>query len=342
MSSPLFLPSLLRFWESEGFDPSGKSFLLGISGGADSVALLELFVREVAPRFGLRKDAIAAVHVNHRLRADSDRDQLLVEELCRDRGVPLHVETLDPGTRRSGQSVEMWGREQRYAAFARASARFSQTSARGHTLLTAHHRDDAVETFYLRLWRGTGLAGMAGIPFVRADGVTRPLLPVDRASLRAWLRALGTPWREDGSNADTRIARNWVRHRLLPPLRAADPAFDETVFRLTRAVAGTLPAWERWMRAEHPVEVVVDLGGIPAAWLRAGMESEALKSCLPALGIAAPAPELLTELRRQALAGVQGNSKGSPPKIQVRIDESSVLVEKRGILVRSQSFFSRK
>jgi tRNA(Ile)-lysidine synthase len=326
MSTPPFLPSLLSFWESEGFDPSGKSFLLGVSGGADSVALLELFVREVAPRWGA---SLAAVHVNHRLRPEAAMDQLLVEELCADRGVPLRVETLDPSARRPGQSVEMWAREQRYAAFARASARFG-----AGTILTAHHRDDAVETFYLRLWRGTGLAGLAGIPFRRADGVTRPLLPVDRAALRAWLRALGTPWREDASNVDARIARNWVRHKWLPPLRAADPRLDEKVFRITRSVAALLPAWERWVEAEHPVEAVVELGGIPAAWLRAGMEVEALKNCLPALGVAAPAPELTAELLRQAA--------GATPKIQVRVDESTVLVEKRGILVRSHSVFRRK
>ena len=88
MSSPSFLPSLLSFWESEGFDPAGKSFLLGVSGGADSVALLELFVREVAPRWNLKPGSVSAIHVNHSLRADSGMDQLLVEELCAGRGVP--------------------------------------------------------------------------------------------------------------------------------------------------------------------------------------------------------------------------------------------------------------
>jgi tRNA(Ile)-lysidine synthetase-like protein len=328
MSSPAFLDDLFFFWEREGFDPSGKSFLIALSGGADSVALLELFVREVAPRW---KTPLFAVHVNHRLRAEAGLDQLLAEDLCRDRGVPLHVETLDPASRRAGQSLEMWGREQRYAAFARAAARFGAPSL---NLLTAHHRDDAVETFFLRLWRGTGFAGLAGIPFRRADGVTRPLLPLPRAALREWLRALGTPWREDASNLDARIARNWVRHRLLPEWRAREPDLDARVFRLTRAAASALPAWERWMAAEHPVEAVADLGGIPAGWLRAGMEAAALKACLVALGLERPAPELITELLRQA--------QGTGARIQARIDESSVLSEKRGILVRSRSEFRRK
>ncbi len=104
MATPVWFEALQNFWASEGFDPAGKSFLLGVSGGADSVALLELFVREVLPRWG---GSLSAIHVNHRLRADSGIDQLLVEELCASRGVPLRVETLDPETRRAGQSVEM-------------------------------------------------------------------------------------------------------------------------------------------------------------------------------------------------------------------------------------------
>ncbi len=325
MSSPSWLDSLLRFWSDEGFDPSGKSLLLGISGGADSVALLEFFTREAIPRFQCR---LSAVHVNHRLRSDAGLDQMLVEELCADRGVPLHVETLDPETRRARQSVEMWGREQRYAAFLRGAARFG-----AGTILTAHHRDDVVETVCLRLWRGTGLAGLAGIPFRRDDGVTRPLLPVSRAALRAWLAELGTPWREDESNADARVPRNWVRHRLLPAWRREDASVDDRLFRIARSTAGLLPAHERWARAEHPEEEVRERGGIPVDWLRSGMDGAALKRLLPVIGVAAPSPELLGELLRQVESGAR--------EIRVRVDSRTVLREKGGILALTNSAFSR-
>jgi tRNA(Ile)-lysidine synthetase-like protein len=325
VSTPSFLPSLLQFWSDEGFDPAGKTLVLGISGGADSVALLELFVREASPRLGC---TLFAVHVNHRLRPDAGLDQAFVEELCADRGVPLRVETLDPASRRRGQSIEMWGREQRYAAFARAAA-----SCGAAFILTAHHRDDAVETACLRLWRGTGLAGLAGIAFLRADGVVRPLLPVPRAALRPWLRSLGTPWREDESNADTRVPRNWLRHRLLPAWRAADPELDARVFRITRDVAALRPAWERWMREEHPEDEVRERGGIPVEWLRDGMDAATLKALLPALGITDPGPELAAEILRQA-AGKAG-------KIRARADESTVLGEKRGVLAATRSIFKR-
>ncbi len=323
--TPTFLPPLLDFWSSEDFDPSGGAFVIGLSGGADSVALLELFVREAAPRFGCK---VFAAHVNHRLRADSGLDQVFVEELCAGRNVPLHVETLDPETRRRGQSAEMWGREHRYAAFARAAARFGAGG-----VLTAHHRDDAVETVLLRLWRGTGIAGLAGVPFRRADGVTRPLLPVARAKLRAWLRELGTAWREDSTNLDARVPRNWVRHALLPALRAEDPEVDRRLFRIARDAASLLPAWERWTREEHPEEEALSRGGVPVEWLRAGMDAATLRGLLRALGVADPTPELAAEILRQAAAGAA--------RIRARADSATLLTEKDGILVAKRSIFER-
>jgi len=328
VSTPSFLPDLLRFWSDEDFDPTGKSLLLGVSGGADSVALLELCVREVAPRFGC---IVRAVHVNHSLRPDAGHDQRLVEELCADRGVPLHVETLDPLLRRAGQSTEMWGREQRYRVFARIAA---QTGC--SLILTAHHRDDVVETFCLRLWRGTGLAGLAGIPFRREDGVVRLLLSVDRSALREWLRELGTPWREDESNADARIPRNWVRHHLLPSWRAEDPEVDARIFRAARTVAALRPVWERWLRAEHPVEEVRERGGIPVEWLSDDLDATVLKALLREIGIADPSPELAAEILRQATRASE-----KVATVRVRADESTVLTLKRGILAATRSVFKR-
>jgi len=320
---------LLRFWADEGFEPAGKTLLLGISGGADSVALLELCVREIAPRFDC---TLSAVHVNHGLRAAALLDQRFVEELCAAHGVPLDVVTLDPATRPRRQSVEMWGRAQRYAAFARIAAR------RGADfVLTAHHRDDVVETLCLRLERGTGLTGLAGIPFARAGGIVRPLLPVGREDLRSWLSARGTPWREDESNLDTRIPRNWVRLRLLPRWRAADGDVDERLYRIARHATAVLPAWERWSQAEHPVVDVRARGGIPLEWLRAGLDTTTLRTLLRVLGVASPGPELAAEVLRQA-----ARAETQSGRLQVRADETTVLTGSKGLLVASCSVFKRK
>lgn len=289
------------------------------------MALLEVGVRELAPRFGC---SLHAVHVNHGLRPDAGLDQRLVEELCAARGVPLTVVTLAPETRRKGLSLEMWGREERYAAFARAAS-----AVGAHHVVTAHHRDDVVETLCLRLQRGTGLAGLAGIPFLRADGVARPLLPVSRAALRAWLTELGTPWREDESNADARIPRNWVRHRLLPAWRAEDPEAEARLYRIARAVTALLPAWEEWSRAEHPVDAVRAQGGIPLEWLRDGLEPARLREMLRVLGVAAPTPELGAEILRQAARS---------GAVRARADESTVLIGKDGLMTAVRSIFKRK
>ena len=311
--------SLQKFWADEGFDPSRKKLLLAVSGGSDSVALLEFFHREVIPQ---QHDCqLFAVHINHRLRVEADEDQAFVEKLCRDRGIPLEVEVLDPANRQTGQSVEMWARDSRYQTFARARKNFG-----ADFILTAHHLDDAVETFCLRLWRGTGMAVLAGIPFQRPDGIVRPLLPVSRADLKAWLLETGTPWREDLSNANEGIPRNWVRHHLLPAWRKEEPDLDARVFRITREVAKLKHSWEKWLEEFYPSEEVRARGGIPMEWLRDGeVDSTFLRHLLPLLGVDRPVPEVMAEIMRQ--------TRNSQQRIQVRVDDGTVLTEKNGALV---------
>ncbi|HLU69822.1 MAG TPA: tRNA lysidine(34) synthetase TilS, partial [Fibrobacteria bacterium] len=299
----------------------------GVSGGADSVALLELCVRELVPRFGC---SLHAVHVNHGLRADAEADQRFVEALCAARGVPLDVALLAPETRPRRQSTEMWGREQRYTHFARVKARVG-----AHHVLTAHHRDDVVETVCLRLERGTGLTGLSGIPFARAGGVVRPLLPVPREELRTWLRALGTSWREDESNADTRIPRNRVRLRLLPQWRAADAEVDARLYRIARQVTRLLPAWDQWQQEQYPAATVRVHGGIPLEWLRSGLDATLLRALLRILGVARPGPELAAEILRQAVAR-------EPVSVNVRASETTLLTSQNGLLVAIRSVFKRK
>jgi len=312
--------SLRKFWSEEGFDPAGKKLLLAVSGGCDSVAMLEFFHREVSPRLNCR---LFAVHVNHRLRAEADADQEFVEKLCQDRGIPLEAEVLDPGSRLPGQSVEMWGRERRYQAFARARKKTGSDFK-----LTAHHRDDVVETFCLRIWRGTGFSGLAGIPFQRnerQESIVRPLLPVSRAELKEWLVALSVSWREDGSNTDVEIPRNWVRHSLLPSWRKEEPDLDARIFNLTRRVAKLKPLWEKWLDTSYPKEEVQTRGGIPMEWIRGvGADADFLKRLLPLLGVEKPLPQVMAEILRQ--------TRDSQRSIQVRVDEVTVLTEKNGIL----------
>jgi len=314
---PFWFDSLKKFWAEEGFDPAGRKLLLAVSGGCDSVAMLELFHRSVQD-FHCH---LSAIHINHRLRPDADVDQAFVQKLCADRNIPVEVKVLDPSSRPAGQSLEMWGREQRYMAFERAQKKFA-----AEFVLTAHHRDDVVETFCLRLWRGTGFAGMSGIPFRRADGMIRPLLPVSRKDLSEWLMALGVTWKEDASNADVEIPRNWVRHRLLPSWRLSEPDVEDRIFRTTREVSRLRPLWERALSAFYPQEEVRIRGGIPMEWLRdENADAALLRLMLPLIGVARPVPEVLTEILRQARESKRG--------VRVQVDNATVLSEKNGVLI---------
>jgi len=186
-----------------------------VSGGADSVALLCLLL-ELRAELGI---VLSVAHVNHKLRGvESDEDERFVAKLAGQYGLDFHVrEARVDGGDSSG--VEAAARELRYGFF-RQLARDSRISK----IATAHTLDDQAETVLLRIFRGTGIRGLAGIhPRIifeeqgRVLGeVVRPLLGFRRSALQGFLREQGQSWREDSSNRDIAFLRNRVRHRLLP------------------------------------------------------------------------------------------------------------------------------
>jgi len=226
---------VLRAIRRHGMLAGGETVLVGVSGGADSVALLHCLGR-LAPSLGL---TLHVIHVNHGLRPDAEADQAFVEELARQWGVPLSVEcgtVLTTG----GQSPEAQARATRYAAFRRAAERVGASHvALGHTA------DDQAETVLMRLLEGAGPRGLAGIPPVRRPYI-RPLLEVRRHQIEAELRRLGIGWREDFTNRNPKFLRNRIRHDLLPFLSASyHPQIVEALCRagaLTRVLVSDLEA----------------------------------------------------------------------------------------------------
>lgn len=198
--------------------PLPERLLAGVSGGADSVALLRLLV--------LSGRQVQAVHVNHGLRGDaSDGDEAFVRALCREMDVPLMVYRAVP----PAHAGEGWAREARYGFFREAMA---QTNC--EALALAHHQDDQAETLLLHLLRGAGLTGLCGMaPDAMLDGmrVVRPLLSLTRAQLQEALLDADQPWREDASNADDRYLRNALRHRLLPEMERLVPGASQRLAR---------------------------------------------------------------------------------------------------------------
>ena len=214
------VPRVLDTIRRHGMLAGGETVLVGVSGGADSIALLHC-LRTLAPALGLR---LHVVHVNHGLRAEADADQAFVEELARRWGLPVSVERVTVPTR--GQSLEAAARAARFAAFTRAARQAGASRvALGHTA------DDQAETILMRLLQGAGPRGLAGIPPVRGPYI-RPLIEARRSEIEAELRRLGMDWREDSTNFDTKFLRNRIRHDLLPFLAASvHPRIVQTLCR---------------------------------------------------------------------------------------------------------------
>ncbi len=207
------IPEFVATFRKRFPDLVGERLLVALSGGADSVALLCL-LHEAAVELGC---PVHAAHVHHHLRgAEADADAAYCAELCARLDVPFLVRHLT-ATRPPGSSPEAWWRRQRYEAL--DSAREQAGCA---AVATAHTRDDQAETVLLKLLRGAGPRGVAGIRR-RSGTIIRPLLDFRRTELRTFLTGRGVSWREDATNADPGLPRAWVRTQLLPVLASAFP-----------------------------------------------------------------------------------------------------------------------
>ncbi len=196
------------------------SVAVGLSGGADSVALLHVLL---SLREELSLGEITAIHVNHCLRGEeSERDQHFVEALCTEWQVPLTVHVCDVAALAAAErcGLEEAGRRFRYRIF---------DTVNGY-VATAHTASDNVETVLLNLCRGSGLHGLAGIPSVRGS-VVRPLIDCTREEIEAYCEQHHLTYVTDSTNADTTYSRNRIRHRVLPELKAINPQVETAVLR---------------------------------------------------------------------------------------------------------------
>jgi tRNA(Ile)-lysidine synthase len=190
---------------------AGDRVIIGLSGGPDSVTLAHL-LPEVARGLGAR--VVALAHLNHQLRPDADADEAFCGALAEALALPLAIDRVDVRAAASQlrTSLEDAGRTVRYA-FLEAVARTHDAAG----VAVAHTLNDQAETVLLRLCRGAGPVGHAGI-YPRAGLVIRPLLDVRRLEVEAWLAAERLPFRDDPTNRDLSIPRNRIRHELLPYL----------------------------------------------------------------------------------------------------------------------------
>ena len=216
----MFQAKVERFIQRHGLLTGKRLVLVGLSGGADSVALLGVLVRLGYP--------CRALHCNFHLRGDeSDRDEAFARQFADSLGVPfLKVDFDTRGYAAIHQeSIEMAARSLRYRWFEEQRQAFD-----AEAIAVAHHRDDSVETLLMNLLRGSGIRGLGGIR-PRNGQVVRPLLAVSRAEIEEWLQTQGWDYVTDSSNLSDAYTRNFIRLRVLPLLEQLNPAARETIAR---------------------------------------------------------------------------------------------------------------
>ncbi len=195
---------------------AGDSVLVGVSGGADSLALLH-FLSQSREDLGI---GLGVAHLHHGMRGSvADGDAAFVEAMCRSLDVPFYGGFADvPALAREEKvGVEVAGRQARYAFFREIMDKKGFTR-----LATAHHLDDQAETVLMRLIRGTGMVGAAGIPAVDGEKI-RPLLCVTREEIEAYCKVYRLDYRHDCTNDDHTMTRNRLRHDIIPQLKTINP-----------------------------------------------------------------------------------------------------------------------
>ena len=282
---------------------SGQSVVVGLSGGPDSVCLLY----ELLPL----GNPIICAHVNHGLRGqESDADETYVRALCEKLNVPLEVKRIDAAAlaKETGKTIEEAGREARYAFFDELCGQ--QDGA--PTIAVAHNRDDQVETVLMRVLRGTGVDGLAGMaPSRKSEAgydIVRPLLNVSREEIMRRLKEHGEEARLDTSNLNTDYFRNKIRLEIIPFLeKTTDFSLPQSLLRLAEnaaedksyfdtVVAGTLDEYVSTVGEAtcFPAEVLAEVHpAIRHRLIRAVFAEIGLKKDIAAVHLAA-ADRLLT------------------------------------------------
>ena len=221
------LRKIAKTIEEENLIEPGDRVLLGLSGGIDSTAMLYLLL-DAAEALSFN---LGIAHINHLLRGEeSERDEQFVRRLAASLSLPCHVMRIDVRgeAKKAGKSLQHAGRDVRYGFFMKTAAEHGF-----HKIGIAHTLDDQVETFILRMLKGTGLKGLSAIP-VKRGNIVRPLLYTTRAEIEDYAAVRKVPFVNDSSNEKIVYERNFVRKQIIPRMEELNPAFRGKVFSLLK------------------------------------------------------------------------------------------------------------
>ena len=229
------IDKVYRYMKSCHMIPPGRRILVAVSGGADSMCLLEL-LRKLQDRAQLE---IRVLHVHHGLRESAEDDLQYVAEYCKEAGIPFQAVRVDAAgyAAANGLSVEEAARHLRYEALEKAAKEWDRQSDHSECrIAVAHHIEDQSETVLFNLVRGSRLTGLRGMLPVNGR-IIRPLLCCSREEIESYLMEHGITWREDETNEDVRYSRNLIRKQVMPLLLTINKGAREHIMRAAEEAA---------------------------------------------------------------------------------------------------------
>ena len=284
MSIPPLPARIVRTIRERNLLNPGETVIAALSGGADSCALLDLLA--TLPDFPLR---LIAAHLNHGLRgAESDADEDFCRNMAERYGIRFESRQVNVAERadRQGLNLEEAGRQARIDFFREIRVTFG-----ARCVALGHHADDQAETVLMRLLRGSGMTGLAGMHYANDFDHIRPLLAITRAEIEHHLTARNLPWREDASNRDTTFLRNRIRHELLPLLEQYNSAIRDRLAATAAIIDQDNNLLASLTKAEYDAQVFHENGAV-------AFNAAALTHLHPAL---------LNRVIRHAVSEVSGN-----------------------------------
>lgn len=270
----------------QSLDPSVRNLVVAVSGGMDSVVLLHL-LRHISIT---RPLTLQVAHLDHQIRSESSADAAFVRRMCDRWQLPCVIECchVPALAEQGGISLEMAGRQARRDFLQRVACHCG-----ADVIALGHHQDDQVETFLLRLVRGSGVSGLAAMA-TKSERWWRPLLASSRQQIADYAQQHGLSWVEDVSNQDRHFVRNRLRHDVVPQLKLLNPRFAERIQEVSIQIQAEEDYWQLQVDDLFPGLVTTDSDGLR-------LSRTALLQCHPALRL---------RLLREALRRIRGDLQG--------------------------------